>query len=306
MSNFDLHKKWVQRYAERINQPPQNPPNTLPPAFVGAPDPAQQPQIPVSTPFLQEDFFFLDGAFGESIDKRIHEKYASIPAMDSVVYNSQEKKIKGSNPFYVVAVNEVFQERYPNEEIRTATQAELEQIVRNNPSVLKGTYEDSSLVWRSSAEPNEYLATKIYNQLKSTGKILEENHAYVLPLYAVSLEKDTNAPQSLAFKARGNSTFFPNVYFEAPILMSTSGKYISDADFDFTQGLPTKVFDSTQSILIPNRQLYTLVGGLSRFYLGSYLYVSADDDNLAGSDDGGRVVLVSGAATTQKNPGATP
>ena len=304
MSNFDLHRKWVQRYAERINQPPQNPPNTLPPAPIGTSDPGQQ--LPITLPSPSGTYSFLQGNFGKQFlkeyNKKVKKDYADAQTLKVLTWNDTEKVVVGSNPFAVVLINEML----ASQGIHTATQADLEHIVRGNLLPLKGHYEESSLVWRSNADPNEYLATKIYNQLKSTGKMLKTNHSYVFPLHTLSLEKDTNAPQSLAFKARGNSTFFPNVYFEAPILMSTSGKYISDADFDFTQGLPTKVFDSTQSILIPNRQLYTLVGGLSRFYLGSYLYVSADDDNLAGSDDGGRVVLVSGAATTQKNPGATP
>src|SRR3989344_75252 len=231
MSNQNLYRKWVERYAERLRQP------VATTSVVS--DPVQQPSVtPSSFQFTREDFFFLEGAFGENIDKRVHEKYQNIPAIDTVRYNVQNKIVNGSNPFYVVAVNEVFQELYPSEEIWTATQGDLEQIVRSKPDMLRNNYEDSSLVWRSNTEPNKYLATKIYNQFKSTGKILEEGHAYVLPLNALSLQKDTNAPQGLAFKVRGNADHFPEIYFEAPILMSENGKYISDSDFAFRQGLP--------------------------------------------------------------------
>ncbi len=328
MSNQDLYRTWVERYAQRIKQPQQNPSGTSP----STPDPTQQspvtlPPAPIGT------YSFLQNQFGEQFlreyNKKVKKDYADAPALKVLSWNDTEKVVVGSNPFAIVLINEMLNPQgirtvtqsdlehivrgnllhlkghYP-QGIRTVTQSDLEHIVRGNLLHLKGHYEESALVWRSNGNPNTYLATKIYNQFKSLGKILEENHAYVLPLNAFSLEKDTNAPQGLAFQAgRKSIPTLMNIYFEAPILMRTSGKYISDTDFDLTRGLPTQVFDSAKSVLIPNRQLYTRDSGLSRLYLNRNLVVNSSNVDLAYSDDDGRVVLVSGAAATQKNAGGT-
>ena len=159
MSNFDLHKKWVQRYAERINQPPQNPPNTLPPAPIGTSDPGQQ--LPITLPFSSGTYSFLQGNFGkqflEEYNKKVKKDYADAQTLKVLTWNDTEKVVVGSNPFAVVLINEML----ASQGIHTATQADLEHIVRGNLLPLKGHYEESSLVWRSNADPNEYLVTRL-------------------------------------------------------------------------------------------------------------------------------------------------
>ncbi len=293
MNNQDLFRTWVERYVQRMKQPPQNPPGTP----LSAPDPVQPPVTLPPAP--TGTYSFLQGNFGkqflEEYNKRVEKDYADAPVLKVLSWNDVENVVAGSNPFAVVLINEMLKPQG----IHTATQADLEHIVRGNLLLLKGHYEESALVWRSNANPNGYLAKVIAAQCNGFPGLrvsLKDKSAYVFPLHTLSLYKNSSSPHTLSFKVTD-----PPSIVEAPILMSTSGKYISDTDFDLTRGLPTQVFDSAKSVLIPNRQLYTRDSGLSRLYLGGNLYVVSNNDGLAYSDDDGRVVLVSGAAATQKN-----
>jgi hypothetical protein len=220
--------------------------------------------------------FLSDDDLGREIHNAVRTKYSDIEAITKVNLG------KGSNPFYVVAVNEFLRTNYPN--LKTVTQADIERVIRENlPLELSGHYEDSGLVLRTRQNPNEYLAGNLFDQFKSQGKNLKENSAYVLWLHNLSLKKDTNSPHGVSFVLLNG---FAD-YFEAPILNETSQQKFESSDIDLATGIPTRV-SATGS-----RTSYTnnLKNGLVRLYLNRNLDLNSYYENLANSYDYGRVAL---------------
>jgi len=229
-------------------------------------------------------FFLTDDDFGKEVHNIITAKYSDIEAIKEINLG------KGSNPFYVIAVNEVLRERFP--QIRTATQADLEKILREGLLELKGHYEDSGLVWRNKQDPNEYLSKDLFNQFKAKGVNLKQNSAYLVQLQNLSLKKDGASPEKLSF-------VLPNLvtaeYFEAPILNEQSQQCFESSDIDVATGITKKVSSSgSRRLYTRNWSQYSVKNsGLVRAYLLRNLYFSADNDELPNSDDNGRVVLIS-------------
>ena len=248
-------------------------------------------------PAFSGEYFHLTGDFGRTMHERILKKYAGIPAIDAVVFDTQEKIVKGSNPPYVVAVNEQFRELYPGEDIRTVTQAELEQIVQANPDFVRNRYEDSSLVWRSLQEPNEYLARDIHNQFQKQGKVLQLGIPHVIPLYTLALRHDAQSPEKLAFVILPETT-----YFIAPMLNHESQKRFESSDVDRATGFPTTVREQGSRILYTrNWKDYTIKNsGLVGAYLGRDLGVVSGSEVLSGSGAVGRVVCTAPQALRKK------
>ena len=283
MNNKELVESWIKRYAQRITSESAVPTKDA----EEKKDDTKGLAVPAD---FKEAFFLERDDFGKVVHEEVLKRYEGINAITIVNYDDNNKVVIGSNPFYVVAANEVLREKYPD--IRTASQADLERIVKNNILPLKGNYwEDSSLVLRTNDAPNKYLAEKLYEQFKQQALNLEEGTAYVLPLYALSLEKDENSPHKLAFKLSAP------VYFKAPILMSESGLYINSDKMD-EEGLPTEVYSKP---VAGNRQLFTINSGLSGLCLGRYLDVDSGSGGLAYSSNFGRVVCVRGEATAPDN-----
>jgi hypothetical protein len=247
-------------------------------------------------PVTFERAFMLTGDFGRTVDNKIHEMFPNIPAIDCVSYDTSKKVVVGTTPFYVVAANMVLRELFPG--IRTANQGELEFIAQNDskhPLHLNGNHwEDSSLVWRSNEDPNEYLAKEISNRFGIKGTSLVENRAYVIPLNTLNLFADSKSPHKLTFNVTDETI---KSYFEAPVLMSPNGRYIASGEID-KNGIPIRVYEEYQSG--ENRQLWTRDSGLSRFFLNCILNFYSGDGNLAISNDNGLVVCVSSEATAKK------
>ena len=258
------------------------------------PDTQSPPQAPVIQPATLQDVMILGGDLGQRVDAKVHELFPNIEAIRKVNYDPNSQLVQGSNPFYNVAVNMAF--KAMGHKFRTASQADLELARKKGTIDLSGTYEDSSLVWRSNANPNEYLARNIDEELKRHSISHQAGKAYVLPLYALGLEKDSNSPEKLSFKL-----ISPKAVFESPILMSPSGRYINSANMNESRGLPNQVYETDPSS--ENRQLFTRNSGLSRLCLDGGLYVDSYGGNLADSDSDGRVVYVSGEASAPKNSG---
>ena len=287
MSNSDLYRTWVQRYAQRMKQPPQNPPSNQPPIPSVPTSVAPSINLPVGS-----NPRFLDGAAGKDIHDAVMKRWGTYEVIKKVVYvGGNENIVKGSNPFYVVAVNTVLEDA--GGRLQVATQADLETILKNNFLILKDKYEDTGLVWRSSGNPNKYFAKDLAHQCKAQGQPLVEGMPYVFPLVNLKLRIDPKSPTKLSFIVGSLGS-----YYQTPVLKSADGSYINPAEMDSVTGLPTKVYPSA---VAGNRQLYTRDSGLSGFYLSSSLGVYAYGVSLAGSGDCGRVVLVSGAAAVQKN-----
>ena len=295
MSNSDLYQSWLMRYAERKNQEAKLPP--APVAPVVQPDPNAGVVSPVPTGVITfKSAFLLKGQFGKDFlqeyNARVKRDYADASALKVLNWDDSGKVVTGSNPFAVILANQILNPM----KIRTATQGELEAILNQGGIEFKNHYEESSLVWRTDADPNEYLAKNISGQLRRHNPKLKNNSAYVIPLNALSLKKDSNSPHKLAFVLNN-----PDLCFEAPILMSKNGSYIDSAKMNPQTGLPSQIYSTDPNG--KNRQLWTINSGLSRLYLYGVLDVSSNYEDLAYSGSGGQVVCVSGEATVPKKFG---
>lgn len=230
---------------------------------------------------------FLEGEFGkaflEEYQGRVNADYNGNSVLNALSYSNNV--VKGSNPFAVVLTNQIIRE----EGLRTATQADLERVLKINAFGLnvldlRGFYEDTGLVLRSEDEPNRYLAKNLAEQVKSRKKKVGKT-PIVIPLNRLELVNDLNSPHGLAFDLTDESEI---IY--APVLGGKDNmKSFSETD---KYGLPEKLWEG-------NRTLYTRDSGLSRLnlYDGSDLYSGSRG---LGSYDDGRVVVVSGEGTSPK------
>jgi len=135
-------------------------------------------EIPVFIPTAN----FLEGDFGKAVleeyQGRSKADYGSAPALNVLEYvqtdgptgisvvggvRFEQGYVKGSNPFAVVLVNQIIS----SEGLRTATQADLERVLKVNALPLRGQYEDTGLVLRTDGDPNEYLAKDLMAQIKA-------------------------------------------------------------------------------------------------------------------------------------------
>ena len=225
---------------------------------------------------------FLGGEAGKEIAKSIRMDYKDIPALQIGKYSNGV--VMGSNPFWVSAV----QDKLPSG-IRVASQADLEKALKWGVLDLRGTYEDTGLVLRTEGEPNSYLASNLMIQAKAR---LDKKvkMPVMIPLYGLELAKDQNSPYGLSFKLGDNAEII-----SAPILNKGDGNF-SSRNINAETGLPKKLGNG-------DRTLYTRQGGLSRLCLYWDLNLVSGDVYLADSYDDGRVVLVSGEATSRENSG---
>jgi hypothetical protein len=218
---------------------------------------------------------FFGGEQGREINKSIQRDYNNFSVLQ--IGNYSEGIIKGSNPFYAIAV----QSRLPFG-VRVAKQADLETSMRNSTLDLSGTYEDTGLVLRTDGTPNSYLAGNLMKQVKERlGK--GTKMPVMIPLYGLEFVKDQDSLHGLAFKLKDDTEIN-----YAPILNKSNDSDFNSEDIDAKTGLPIKVGKG-------NRTLWTRDSGLSRLCLGWNLGLYSYNDNLADSFDDGRVVLVSTA-----------
>ena len=277
MANKDLLEKWLRRFVERQKKEAEE-------AKKKPKGKEEKPTPEIEIPEFKEAFF-LEGEFGREINENVQKKYGNYEAINTVEY--EDNIIKGSNPFYVVAVQEFLPQG-----IRVATQADLEKILKTKILKLEGQYEDSSLVWRSNQDPNKYLAKDIHEQLKLRGINLKEGKPYVIPLFTLKLREDSESEHKLAFDITDLTL---QSYFEAPILNSKSGSYINPSEMNDATGLPNKVYDKQVS---GNRQLWTRSSGICRLCLDRNLDAYSYYGDLADSNAYGRVVCVRAVGTT--------
>jgi hypothetical protein len=218
---------------------------------------------------------FFGGEDGKEIDASIKKDYKDFSVMQ--VGNYSDGKMRGSNPFYAVGI----QSKLPFG-VRVSTQSDLENAMRIGALNLSGTYEDTSLVLRTDGNPNSYLAGNLMKQVKERlGK--KAKMPVMIPLYGMGLVKDQDSPHGLAFKLKDDAEIN-----YAPILNKSNGSNFNSEDIDIKTGLPTKVGKGSRTI-------WTRDSGLSRLYLYGNSDLYSRNDNLADSDDDGRVVLVSTA-----------
>ncbi len=227
---------------------------------------------------------FLDGDFGiallQEYNGRAEKDYNNSDALKVLSYDGV---VKGSNPFAVVLVNQIIRKQG----LRTATQADLEKILKTNAINLRGFYEDSALVLRSEDNPNPYLANHLLGQAEQKLKMNLKKMPLMIPLNGLELVNDSNSPYNLAFKLREDAEII-----HTPILNKANSDFSSE-NINEETGLPRKLGEG-------NRRLCTRNSGLSRLYLYRYLDLDSSGDDLADSGGDGRVVVVSAEGTSQK------
>jgi len=223
-------------------------------------------ETPIEIPLIG----FLGGEYGKEINDSIKKDYESFPTLQIANYSGQ--LIRGSNPFYAVAV----QERLPSG-MKVASQSDLEKALKWQSLDLKGIYVDSSLVLRTEGNPNSYLAKNLINQIKKRNP--KARMPVMIPLSGLELIQDSNSDYGLSFELKENAEI---IY--APILNKESGNFSSEK-VNLKTGLPTKLGQG-------NRSFYARKDGLSRVYLNEDSDVNSNDGSLQGSDSDGRVVVV--------------
>ena len=226
------------------------------------------PKVIPQVDFLRGDF---GKAFLEEYQERVRDDYNNNSVLN--VLNYEDGIVKGSNPYAVVLANQILKQ----EGLRTATQADLEMILKINALDLRGVYVDTGLVLRSENEPNKSLAKYLVNQEKKKGYEHTKN-PLVIWLNQLNLENNKNSPKGLRFKLSENcETFY------SPTLKK-NGEFSLD-DIDEKTGLPKKISSG-------NRYLYTRDSGLSRLCLDRGSSLFSIEGNLLHSNANGRMVVV--------------
>ena len=171
----------------------------------------------------------------------------------------------GSNPFVQIAVDMFLKSQLPD--FRIARQCDLE----TNLQMFKDFYIDSGLALRSLEEPNKTQAENLYKQLRVRG--LTDPQIFPMFFDLRGLELSPN----LEFKLTDESR-----YTKADCLNWQGGtKYSQTNEF----GLP--ISKNTSG----SRQIWTRESDLSRVYLNRISDLNSRFDDLADSNDDGRVVL---------------
>src|SRR3989344_47429 len=114
-----------------------------------------KPKTPEQKPsriIAPSNYFHLTKEMYDEALGKIKADYGNNPILLKVQWDEEAEIAKGSNPYYAALINTIFREQG----IRTATQADLENILTNKILDLNGTYEDSGIVLRSLTKPNEY------------------------------------------------------------------------------------------------------------------------------------------------------
>lgn len=219
---------------------------------------------------------FLGGERGKAVDEEVKGIYKDFFVVTSAT-DYVDGIIQRSNPFYVVAVNEVIKQ----EGLRTATPADLEKILKLNTLDLRGHYEASALVLRKTDEPNSYLARHLMEQVKERNEQAEM--PVMIPLNGLELGQDSWSPHSLVFNLGEDA----QIIYAPQLNHENNRRRFSETN---ENGLP--VFDEKG-----DRILYTRNSGLSGLILNMYLTLCSDWHSLVGSNVDGRVAVVSGEAS---------
>lgn len=241
--------------------------------------PVKKEKLLIEIPEYNPKVGFLGGKQGEEINKEIQSKYEKIPFLQRPSYS--DGVIKGSNPFYVVAVNEIIKPQG----LRTATLAELEKVLKTGALDLKGYDEDPALVLRSGDDPNTYLAEDLIKQIKEkTGK--ERKTPIMIPLAGLKLRVDQDSEHGLAFNLTDDSEI---IYAPQMNHKDHDKKFLKTN----VKGLP--IFNKNGT-----RTFYTRDSGLSRLCLEYTLDLDSYSDNLTDTTGRGRVVVVSDEVTSSE------
>ncbi len=193
--------------------------------------------------------------------------------------------ILGSNTFAPILVNRIVEKHG----YRVASLSDIERTLEDGDTLklIGNYYVDLGIVLRSEYEPNSFLANNLADQLKHNRGISLKNPIYI-PFSSLELIGDSDSRDyGLTYKLKENA----QIMEASQLIGENDYKKFSKAD---EKGLP--IFDKEG-----DRTLYTTNFGLSRLLLYGDLDLDSDNVGLAGSDEVGRVVLVSGRASVQNS-----
>ena len=234
----------------------------------------KQRPVKQKTPFPigNVNYSFLEGDSGKQVldeyNQIVSKDYQGASALN--VLSFADNVVKGSNPFAFVLLNKILTQQ----KIRIATPTDLERALEKEAINLKGTYGDSGLVLRSDGDPNKYLARDLINQVKQRGSL---QYPLMIPLAGLDLKYDSNSPHNLTFQL----TDFSELIYASQLEHKNDHAKFNKAN---EKGLP--IFDQNGS-----RTLYTEEGGLRRLFRDRVHGLDAWNGSLAGSVDGGRVIV---------------
>ena len=202
------------------------------------------------------------------------------------IFSDRDGDLAGSNCFAPIALRDYL----PNG-ARLATMADLGRATEISPKFLSGFYSDTGLVLRTardSNQKNDVLAKGLAKQLGKRGIKLETPK--VIYFDALNIKEDKDSAYGLVYVLSERAEMGKNI-IDAPELIRNYQFKIIDG-----RGVPIENSDG-------NRTLYTREDGLSRFYLNRYSNVDSNNNDLANSNDNGRVVVINPEGT-QKTEGA--
>lgn len=218
---------------------------------------------------------YLTGDFGrafmEAYNAAVKEKYNGNEALK--VFEFDDNVVQGSSTYSSVLSADILKALGAT----SAKPAVVESA--RKPGInfdTRGHYVDYGVVFRSTDEPNEYLAKQLEAQIKKALGTEKIKDPVVVLSGDLELVNDEQAPKGLGFKLKDYAK-----PFSAPVLKK-------DTNFNETDknGMPIPDKEG-------NRISYTINSGLSRLGLSWYLYLSSSWGDLAYSSSAGRVVAVS-------------
>ncbi|PJE81022.1 hypothetical protein COU58_04675 [Candidatus Pacearchaeota archaeon CG10_big_fil_rev_8_21_14_0_10_32_42] len=232
-------------------------------------------EIPKNIP----SYNFLTGDFG----KEVLEEYNSV-VMQNYKGNSKLKAlsfsdnvVKGSNTYSIFLMNKILEKVG----LRTANLSDIQKIIDKSETFLKGFYVDLGVILRTKDAPNSYLANQLGKEAEEKNYSFSNEFPLVFKPSDLELIVDEYSSSGLGFKIKE---------LGRPFNVSEFNNQNDNKSFKNTSNSGIPIFHKEG-----NRTLYTRDDGLSRVYLYGDGDLNVRDGDLEGSDDNGRVVVISDA-----------
>jgi len=225
-------------------------------------------------------------AYKEGINSYEGRAFDSLSTFDSLhIFQDKKGDLAGSNCFAPLKLREFLPKG-----TRLATMADLGRATEINPDFLKRFHSDTGLTLRTAGDSykkNDFLAKDLAKQLKKRKITLDSPK--VIYFDALDLrEEPLNSAYGLAYNLNERAALGVNI-IDAPELKN---KFMFKTMNE--KGIP--IMNNKG-----NKNLYTRQDGLSGFGLYEGWFVHSFDGRLAYSNEYGKVVVVSGEATSQEN-----
>jgi hypothetical protein len=209
----------------------------------------------------------------------LKEKYTNTPIILSTIdFNSKQGPVKGCNFFYKASMSSIARE-LSKEDLIPMTQKISELFINKNKlEDINNTYEDSGFTIYPKEGSSPILWKHLREQTKTYCPNINLDKPFVIE-GLVDISKDDKFEYGL--KVDFNKCGL-TIVTQVPILSKGDGIFSSEDRELQKTGFPSKLGQG-------NRTLYTANNGVRGFYRSGYLNLGARNDNLADSNDTGRV-----------------